>query len=199
MGSLFQQWKGTLSDLYRKELAKGAVFSIRSMDMGKDLPIIHEWVNMDYAIQFWQMDGPVAMLQKMYEEVMSNPNAHSFIGCLDGIPVCQVDAYDPRHDEVGDCYRAREGDIGIHLIMGPLKQAVTNLSAKIVMAFCELFFNHPNVQQVVAEPDIANRPANWLLHRLKFDLIGRVELSTKSANLYCLSRDSYEKLSINLP
>eukprot|EP01035_Chromulina_nebulosa_P043223 gene43223-58544_t len=108
-------------DLYSTEFPGGLTFSIRSLDLDNDLPLIHSWVNMDYARTYWQMQGPADALACFYQEVLYNRWSHSFIGLLDGAPVCQLDAYDPAQDEVGKKYDCRDGDLGIHLLLGPGK------------------------------------------------------------------------------
>lgn len=184
----FNTVKSTSGALYSVTLPSGEYFTVRSLDPVLDLPLIHRWVNLDYAKTYWQMQGPADQLASFYRQVLSNCWSHSFIACLDGEPACQLDAYDPAFDEVGKKYDCMEGDIGIHLLLGPDMRGVTNLSSKIVSAFIRWFFSSSDVRRVIAEPDKSNRAAGWLLRRLNFLFLGEIDLPEKRASLYVMDK-----------
>ena len=173
----------------------GQIFTIRSLDMEQDLAIIHEWVNAESAIAYWQLNGSISMLKNVYEKMMGVDYAHSFIGCLNGIPVCQLDAYAPQLDVMGAYYHALETDIGIHLLLGQRNAGIRNFSAKIVNAFATWLFEAAAVERIVAEPDHQNRSANWLLRRLKFEYAGTIDLPEKTACLYIMTKDRFKTVT----
>jgi acetyl CoA:N6-hydroxylysine acetyl transferase len=188
---MLDRLKSSKKSIFSQPFGMEKTFSIRTLDMDTDLPVLHGWVNSPHAIPFWQMEGPLELLEKTYREVMSNPHACSFIGCLEGIPVCQIDAYDPLFDLMANYFEANNGDLGMHLLLAPYKTDVQNLSTKIVSAFCEYVFSTGLVERVITEPDKDNRAANWLLYRLKFLFVGEIELPEKKANLFILSKHSF--------
>ena len=121
-------------------LANGTLFSIRSLDIRTDLPVIHTWVNMPYAIPFWRMNISPEELEKSCRSAMELPFAHTFVGCLYGQPYCQVDIYDPSCDTIGEYYPVEKGDLGMHLLIGPGKKPVRHFSLQIVLPFLGFLF-----------------------------------------------------------
>jgi RimJ/RimL family protein N-acetyltransferase len=180
--------------LFSKDFEAGQLFTIRPINLEKDIPVIHRWVNMEYAIPFWQMNVSREELTDTYASLLRLPYVHSFAGCVDGQLACQLDAYDPVHDLVGKFYPAEVGDIGIHMLLGPEKKSISNFSAKIVWAFCEWFFQQPGTRRVVAEPDHRNRAATWLLRRLRFDYAGQLDLPEKTAALFIMDRSRFKSI-----
>jgi len=179
--------------LYQQSFGNESDFTIRSLDLQKDLDILNSWVNMDYAISFWQMDGSKEKLHQTYTNILNAPDAHSFIGCINGRPVCQLDAYNPLADVVGTLYDCRPGDLGIHLLLTPEKIKISNFSARIVESFCNWFFTAYPVSRIIAEPDIRNRAANLLLRKLNFTFSGIIKMPEKTAGLYMLEKHHWSQ------
>ncbi|MDE3212212.1 MAG: GNAT family N-acetyltransferase, partial [Bacteroidota bacterium] len=70
----------------------GAV-SFRSLTLDTDIDFLYEWVNKPYSKRFWQLEGSKSILYNTCRETLDNPHAHSYIGCFNHQPVCQVDLY----------------------------------------------------------------------------------------------------------
>jgi RimJ/RimL family protein N-acetyltransferase len=190
----FSTVKQTPGILYNRVMPCGRVFTIRSLQLDIDLALIHQWVHAPEAVAYWQLDEPAARIHALYTGILDSLFAHSFIGCVDGMPVCQADVYDPEKDPVGLCYPASAGDIGIHLLMGNRIHNIPDLSARIVEIFTCWFFEQPGIRVVIAEPDHRNRAATLLLRRLQFEFSGYIELPGKTACLFRLSKARfYEK------
>ena len=181
--------------MFRITLPDNRMFSIHSLNPKLDLVFIHQWVNMAYAISFWQMEGTHERLEMVYRGVLESPYAHSFIGFLDGEPVCQLDTYDPAFDDIGKHYSRVEGDMGIHLLMAPGRKPLNNFSATVVMVFAAFFFRNKEVFRIITEPDQHNRAANWLLRRLKFEYLGLLDLPEKTACLYVMTREKFKAVT----
>ncbi|MFT4093436.1 MAG: acetyltransferase, partial [Niabella sp.] len=52
---------------YRKSVGQIDLY-IRSLQLEKDLPLIHKWVNMPYSSRFWQMQGSMEALYEYYQK-----------------------------------------------------------------------------------------------------------------------------------
>jgi RimJ/RimL family protein N-acetyltransferase len=127
-----------------------------------------------------------------YYNIQRNSNGHSFIGLLNGKPICQFDIYRVLADEIRQFITADQHDCGFHLLMGPKDKAISGLSLALIKAMLAYYFSFPQARRMYAEPDISNMRSNYLLQRAGFQFIQGITMSYKLANLYCLTRDQFE-------
>ena len=165
--------------------------SFRSLDLKKDLNILHQWVNAPYAKSFWQLEGSVIELKSLYHSVLRNPEAHSFIGLLDEQLVCQVDCYRVEADELGKHIRCSYDDSGMHLLMAPITQPIVGLSCKLMETFMHYYFSFDQAQSLYAEPDIYNHKACQLLGKCGFKFVQNVMMTSKAASLYLMTKKQF--------
>jgi len=165
-----------------------ATISFRSLDVKKDLPVIHEWVNLPYSETYWQMNGHFSQLAAIYQCMEFNPYAHSFVGLLDGKMICQYDVYSVLADELREHIDATEDDCGFHLLMAPKEVPLKGLTKNIVSTFLEFYFSFPQAKKMYAEPDIENSRSILLLEKCGFKNSGIIKMSYKIAVVYCLKK-----------
>lgn len=165
--------------------------SFQSLDLIKHLPEIHQWVNLPYAEPFWHMGGSMGLLRSCYQCIMQNPNAHSFVGMLDGRLFCQLDVYRVQADELAHHLRGADHDAGFHLIISPpdhVKPPVHGITVAFVALFLRWYFSFPQAKVMWAEPDIRNNRSIRLLQLLGFSLVKTIDMSYKTAKLYKLEK-----------
>lgn len=182
-GIVFKKYIGELSGR----------FSLRSVELERDLEMLTNWVNQPYAKKFWQMEGDASKLRNTYEALLSNPAAHSFIGCFDDEPICQIDLYLLAIDELGKHVDAQPGDAGMHLLMGPPREMQKGFSFYAIRCLQEYYFSFQESGDLYAEPDQQNYHANRLAINTDFRFIKTVQLSYKTANLYRITRQQFSK------
>ncbi len=61
----------------------------------------------------------IPLFYDTYQNILNNPHAHSYIGCCNTLPVCQVDLYCIVADELKKYINYNIDDCGIHLLMLP--------------------------------------------------------------------------------
>jgi hypothetical protein len=164
------------------------IFSLRSLDLSKDLDMIHDWVNRKYTQAFWQLKGTKKAVNSIYQSILTNPNTHSLIGLINGEPICQIDIYKVLADELQQHIEADDNDSGFHFLMAPIqiKKAGTSLFA--MQSFIQYYFSFDQAHRLWGEPDIENEKANHLVRKAGFQFVKTVALSYKIANLYQLTR-----------
>lgn len=167
------------------------LLSFRSLDLETDLDTIFYWVNQVYARRFWQLNGSKELVRKTYETILNNPRAHSFIGELNGIPICQIDIYGIMGEEMEGHIPAAELDCGLHLLMLPTKEMQKGWSFYALKNFQRFYFSFANHQLLIAEPDQENVLANKLAMDVGFQFSKTIRLSNKTANLYTLYREDF--------
>lgn len=169
-----------------------AVVAFRSLDPAKDLHLLHTWMNAEYARRFWGLRGSPETIQHVYATAMASPQAHAFIGLIDGEPFCQVDAYAISGDELENHIAdAGAGDAGMHILMCPPRQMKRRWSYWAIKCFQQYYFFQEGACRLFAEPDQRNHPANQLAINTGFRLVSTIELSYKTANLYGLTREAF--------
>lgn len=92
---------------------------ILRVDPHADLDVIHGWVSEERA-RFWGMNGlSREQVLETYVHLDSLDTHHAFLAVKDGEPAALFQSYEPEADRVSECYDVEEGDIGIHLLIGP--------------------------------------------------------------------------------
>ncbi|MBS1753555.1 MAG: acetyltransferase [Ferruginibacter sp.] len=162
--------------------------SFKSLNLKTELPVIHNWVNMDYTQQYWQMNGQFSQFYAMYQCMEFNPYSHSFTGFFNAKLVCQFDVYSVFADELKAHIGHEDHDCGFHLLMSPNKVPVHGLTTAIVKSFLNYYFSFPEAKRMYAEPDVNNKKSIELLEKCGFVKIKTVEMSYKRADVYLKHR-----------
>jgi RimJ/RimL family protein N-acetyltransferase len=168
-----------------------ADISFRSLHLETDIDFLYDWVNRPYSNRFWQLNGNKSLLYDTYQSLLDNPNAHSFIGCLNDQPVCQIDLYNVAADELKDHISHDAEDCGLHLLMMPPGQLRKGLSLCMLQHFIRFYFSFPIARRLFAEPDKENVLANRLGEKAGFIFLKTIQLSYKTANLYSITKQQF--------
>lgn len=177
--------------LYRTKQDRDEI-SFRSLLPQNDINFLYTWVHLPYSKTFWQQDVSKGNLLALYKETIANPMQHSFIGLCNGQPVCQIDLYAVETDELSGHIPCQQNDCGFHLLMHPPKQSKKGLSLLMLRHFIEFYFSFPQGERLFAEPDRENNLANLLAKKAGFQLLKSIQLSYKTANLYCITKQEFQ-------
>lgn len=168
------------------------MIGFRSLDLESDLSKIHSWTTQAYTARFWQLNVDPTGLHAIYESMLDNPLAHSFIGTLDGKIVCQIDCYHVSAEEIGDHISDRgPGHCGLHILMLPPRESQKGLTELMLRAFTQFYFSFHQAEALYGEPDAANQWGNIAARRAGFHFQKTISLSYKTANLYCITREQF--------
>jgi hypothetical protein len=180
--------------LFKEFISEIGTLAFRSFDLERDLGMIHDWVNRPYALRYWQLDGERQRVHDTYHAIQRSGEGHSFIGLLNGVPICQFDVYRVLADELQQFIPAVERqDCGFHLLMAPNDKPVPGLSIMITRAMLKHYFSFPDAQRMFAEPDITNVRSNRILQEAGFSFIETIAMSYKRSHLYVLTRERFEQ------
>lgn len=137
------------------------------------------------------MNGSLTNLYSLYQEILKNPNAHSFIGMVNGDPVCQVDLYKLAEDEIRQHVDHQSNDCGFHLLMQPPALMKKGISLYMLKHFFCFYFSHNEAENLFAEPDKENIHANRLAVKAGMHMVKQIPLSYKTANLYSITKTQF--------
>jgi RimJ/RimL family protein N-acetyltransferase len=176
--------------LVEEAIGQGQRLIFRPLQLKTDLALLHHWVNLPYA-KFWQVACSKEQVLSTYRRVLTDPDAHSFVGILDEGLVCLIDVYRAQAADLGQFIPCHYHDCGLHLLMGPDAVQVPGLSRLVLQAFLRHLFSFPEAERVYAEPDIHNHKACRLLERSGFRFLQNIMLTDKAASLYCLTKPPF--------
>ena len=169
----------------------GGMISLQSLQIEKELPVIHRWVNLPYTQTYWQMAGTYEKLEATYHDIQENPHAHSFVGYLGEELVCQMDLYQIGTDELSNHLPGEGDQCGIHFIMAPLSNRIPGLSIQLFQLILHYYFSFQQSKKMFGEPDHQNKKANDLVNSIGFQFLRPLQLSYKKANLYVIEKQMF--------
>ncbi|MFC8199355.1 GNAT family N-acetyltransferase [Streptomyces sp. NPDC057298] len=172
------------------------------VDPEADLDVLHHWVTAERA-RFWGMgDFTREQVLETYRYLGSLDTHHAYLAVLDGEPAALFQTYEPEADRVSECYEVEPGDIGVHLLIGPVGEGIgrPGYSTALLTAFTTYVLRVLDRPRVVVEPDIRNEKAIARLLRQGFVLgppivlpeidLPEVYLPRKKAQLAFLRRET---------
>ncbi|WP_448546467.1 GNAT family N-acetyltransferase [Thalassotalea fusca] len=164
---------------------------IRRIALNIDSPYIHQWVNQDYA-HFWGMTGQSQdQVHDFYLNLEANTSTECFIGLVDDIPTFLIERYEPKHDEVGEHYNVKDGDIGMHILIAPAEHPISNFTFHIFSTVMQFMFDDDTIKRVVVEPDHRNHKIHQLNKRAGFHHEKKIQLGEKIAYLGFCTREQF--------
>lgn len=169
-----------VTDVYERHVDGFGTFRLAPVDpAGDDIDVLHGWVREERAV-FWGMTGIGRDdVRDIYAHMASLDTHHAYLVRLDGRPVALFQTYEPAADRVSECYEVRDGDVGVHLLVGPpageagARHGFTGALADVLVAYA---LDGLGKKRVVAEPDARNAKAIALFARVGFDLVGEIVL-----------------------
>ncbi|WP_291147946.1 GNAT family N-acetyltransferase [Flavobacterium sp. UBA7680] len=167
------------------------VFELRPLDMELDIPLIHNWVNRDYAV-YWEMNGfSVEEVKNTYYNIQEK--AQVYIGKFNNNVAFLLECYDPKDDIVGKYYEAEKGDKGMHILVAPSEKPIPNFTWNIFTVILDFIFSDAKSKRIVVEPDARNHKIHLLNKRAGFVFQRVLDLPHKQAHLEFCTREDYYK------
>jgi RimJ/RimL family protein N-acetyltransferase len=171
-------------------------FHIRALDAQRDAPTLHRWFVEERAA-FWNMrDKRVDEVAAFYQAIEDSAHAQAWLGIQHGVPAFLFESYDPAHDEVGEHYAVRAGDLGMHLFVGPAGTRSPGYTRRVFRALMTFLFERPGVERIVVEPDARNARIHELNRAMGFVYAKDVAFREKTASLaFCTRADFYAAIT----
>ena len=183
---------GTLAEPFATTTADGRRFTIRPVELPRDLGTLHDWLTQPRAAAWELVGASREAVAREYRDLMDSGEAAAWLvaeqSARDGAETevlrGLLETYDPARSPVAGVFPVRDGDAGLHLLMAPADPPVPGTSRAVMGAALELLFSDPAVQRVLVEPDERNAAIRALNRAAGFREIGPVQLPGKTA---CLS------------
>ncbi|WP_329020133.1 acetyltransferase [Micromonospora rifamycinica] len=177
---------------YQETIPGFGELTLTVVDPDAHAALLHGWVTAPGAA-FWGMgDHTVAEVHEIYSFVDSLSTHHAYLIGLDGTPVGLFQSYRPEADPIGERYRVRPGDVGMHLLLAPGRRPPRGLTTAVGPALARFLFQDPDHRRIVVEPDVRNRFALRRLEREGFTFAEEIDMPDKRAQLAFLTRERFE-------
>ncbi|AZQ37889.1 N-acetyltransferase [Streptomyces cyaneochromogenes] len=158
--------------------------------VGRDLPIISQWMNDPAVAAFWELGGPQAAAEEhLWSQLSGDGRSVPCLGMLEGTPMSYWEIYRADLDPLARHYPARPHDTGLHLLIGAVGDRGRGLGGTLLRAVADLVLDRrPACARVVAEPDIRNTPSIAAFLSAGFRFSAEVDLPAKRAALMVRDR-----------
>ncbi|MEU9454640.1 GNAT family N-acetyltransferase [Streptomyces sp. NPDC048277] len=173
---------------------------LRPLDPERDSAVVHTWVSEERAA-FWGMTGLTrTQVAEIYAHMATLDTHHAHLAEKDGEPVALLQTYEPEADRVSECYDARPGDIGIHVLLAPAgaEGPRPGWTEALLTTFTAYALRTLGRHRIVVDPDVRNEKAIARFRRQGFTLgpavvlpeidLPDVHLPEKHAQLAFLTR-----------
>ncbi|WP_435064593.1 GNAT family N-acetyltransferase [Halobaculum sp. EA56] len=169
--------------------------SFRPVELPRDLDRLHAWLTSEHVRPYWEMGAPLPAFRRALSERLDDDHVTPYVGRVDGVPMSYFERYWAAEDPLADHYDARDGDQGIHLLIGPEEYLGRGYGTALLRSMADLAFRHPGTDRVVAEPDARNDAAIRAFERVGFRPRGefRFPHEGKDATLLVCERARFER------
>jgi len=170
----------------------GRTFSFRTLDIDRDLPRFHRWMNDPRVAYFWEEQGDLDKHRAYLGAIEADPHMMTLLGCLDGAPFCYFEIYWARENRLGPYYDVDDYDRGWHVVVGEDGYRGRDYVATWLPSLMHyLFLDDPRTQRIVGEPRADHAQQIRNLERSGFASIKEFDFPHKRAMLVSLLRERY--------
>ncbi|MYL49928.1 GNAT family N-acetyltransferase [Halobacillus litoralis] len=180
------------TELKMKEGAKEDTFTFRPLEE-KDVELLHDWMHQKHISPFWKLNLPMEELRSWVRKSIEAEHKDGYIGTYNGEPVCYLIAYAIEKDPIKDYYDDQNGDLGMHLLIGPRPFLNLDDGLSLVRAMIYFLFERYQAKRIIGEPDRRNRIVIPILKKVGGENLGRIDLHGKQATLIVGAKEAFEK------
>lgn len=164
-------------------------FSLRRLDVDRDLVLMHGWMNDPEVAKFWRKGWESERVRSYLLDQDRSAHSTPYLGMLDGVPMSYWELYRADLDPLAAHYDAREHDLGVHLLLGPTEYRGRGMAAALLRTVSTWQLDaDARAARVVAEPDIGNLKSIRTFERAGFHRAGQLDLPDKAAVLMVRDR-----------
>ncbi|MFI0962423.1 GNAT family N-acetyltransferase [Streptomyces sp. NPDC021080] len=166
------------------------VFHLVPVRAGRDLALVHRWMNDPAVAEFWELAGPETVVEEhLLRQLDGDGRSVPCLGVLDGTPMSYWEIYRADLDPLARHYPARPHDTGVHLLIGGVADRGRGLGSTLLRAVADQVLDkRPACARVVAEPDLRNTPSVSAFLSGGFRFSAEVDLPGKRAALMIRDR-----------
>lgn len=166
--------------------------TLDTIDIERDLPAFHRWMNDPVVAHFWEEQGDLEKHRTYLETIAADPRVFGLIGRLNGEAFSYFEVYWAKEDRIAPFCDAGDHDRGWHALVGEARfRGKPFLTAWMPSVSHYLFLDDSRTQRVVIEPRIDNHKMIKSLGRCGYAHVKEFDFPHKRAMLGVLSRERF--------
>ena len=170
----------------------GRTLSFRTVEVDRDLPLVHRWMNDPDVNHFWQEAGDEARHRAYLAGVAGDPHTLALIGSFDHEPFGYFEVYWAKENRIAPFYDADDFDRGWHVLIGePSFRGKDFATAWLTSISHYLFLSDPRTRRVVGEPRADHAQQLRNLDKSGYAKVKEFDFPHKRAMLVMLLREHY--------
>ncbi len=180
-------------EVYRRFIpALQSTFSLRTVDISRDLEAFNRWMNLENVAYFWEQAGTAQEHTLYLQQMLDDPRVHPLIGCYDDEPFAYFEVYWCKEDRIAPFYDVQDYDRGWHVVIGESKhQGLGKLRGWFRSLMHYMFLDDPRTQRILGEPRIDHTRQIDFLKSQGYGHLKNIQLAHKEAALLRLERESF--------
>ncbi|WAH56498.1 acetyltransferase [Pseudomonas silvicola] len=169
-----------------------STFSLRTVDIARDLEAFNRWMNLENVAYFWEQAGSAQEHTRYLQQMLDDPRVHPLIGCYDDEPFAYFEVYWCKEDRIAPFYDVQDHDRGWHVVIGESKhQGLGKLRGWFRSLMHYMFLDDPRTQRILGEPRIDHTRQIEFLKSQGYGHLKNIQLAHKEAALLRLERESF--------
>ncbi|MPZ65021.1 MAG: GNAT family N-acetyltransferase [Pseudonocardiaceae bacterium] len=161
-------------------------FALHPLDPQRDTDALHAWHHDPEVARFWEMAWTRDAISRYLRQQPDSTHSTPYVGFLNGIAMSYWELYRADLDPLAEHYRTRDGDAGVHLLLGPAGYRGLGIGADLLRAVSG--WQLETADRVVAEPDVRNERSVRAFERAGFRRGADIDLPDKRAALMIRGR-----------
>jgi len=168
------------------------VVSFRVVDVERDLPLVHRWLNDPRVDAFWNEAGDLDKHRQYLSGILSDPHMLPMIGCFGQQPFGYFELYWAKENRIAPFYDASDYDRGWHVIVGEDEYRGRRfITAWLPSLMHYMFLDDCRTERIVGEPAAAHSQQLRNLELSGFARIKNFDFPHKRATLVMLLRERF--------
>ncbi|MCR6651367.1 MAG: acetyltransferase [Cellvibrionaceae bacterium] len=167
-------------------------FTLRTLDLEKDLARFNRWMNDPEVARHWHEEGDLAQHRDYLQSIKDNPHMYTLIGCLDEEPFAYFEIYWATENRIGAHYEAQDYDRGWHVLIGESAFRGKAFATVWLTSIAHyMFLDDPRTQRIVGEPNVNHSQQLRNLDLTGYSRVKTFDFPHKKAQLVMLLREHY--------
>ncbi len=161
-------------------------FALHPLEPARDTALLHAWHNDPEVARFWEMAWSRDAIARYLRQQLDSTHSAPYVGFLDGVAMSYWELYRADLDPLAERYPARNGDAGVHLLLGPSGYRGVGIGVDLLRAVSG--WQLETADRVVAEPDVRNVRSVRAFEHAGFRRTADIDLPDKRAALMIRDR-----------
>lgn len=166
--------------------------NFRVVDIERDLPWVHKWLNDPRVDAFWSEAGDLDKHRHYLARLLADAHMLPLIGCFGDRPFGYFELYWAKENRIAPFYDAGDYDRGWHVIVGEdAFRGRRFITAWLPSLMHYMFLDDARTERIVGEPAAAHVQQLRNLDRAGFARIKNFDFPHKRATLVMLLRERF--------